>query len=142
MSKGSHMTEQENVKLIQDHFAAFGRGDLEQVLNMVAEEVDWQSPATRTERTEITWSKKRHSREQVAQFFQELDSAVQPERFEIVSITAQDDRVVIEGRNQGRVRSTGHTYEHEWVMVFTIQDGKIVRNRHYYDTADIVAAFQ
>ena len=27
------------------------------------------------------------------------------------------------------------------VMVFTIRDGMIVRHRHYYDTADMVAAF-
>jgi len=26
-------------------------------------------------------------------------------------------------------------------MVFTIRDGTIVRHRHYYDTADVVAAF-
>jgi hypothetical protein len=40
------------------------------------------------------------------------------------------------------VKSTGRTYEHDWVMVFTLRKGKIVRFRHYYDTADIVVAFR
>ncbi len=27
-------------------------------------------------------------------------------------------------------------------MIFTVLDGKIVRFRHYYDTADVLAAFR
>ena len=38
-------------------------------------------------------------------------------------------------------RSTGRSYEHDWAMVLTVQDGLIVRARHYYDTADVLAAF-
>jgi hypothetical protein len=61
---------------------------------------------------------------------------------ETLEFTAQGDRVVVEGRNRGSVRSTGCTYEHDWVMVFTVRGGKIVRHRHYYDTADILVAFR
>ena len=31
---------------------------------------------------------------------------------------------------------------HDWVMVFSLRDGKITRNDHYYDSADILAAFR
>jgi ketosteroid isomerase-like protein len=48
--------------------------------------------------------------------------------------------VVVEGRNKGTVLATGETYDHEWVMVFTIRDGKVVRFRDFYDPADIEAA--
>jgi len=50
--------------------------------------------------------------------------------------------VVIEGRNRGIARITGRTYEHDWVMIFTLCNGKIVRFRHYYDTADVLVAFR
>lgn len=53
---------------------------------------------------------------------------------------AAGDRVVTEGRNRNTARATGRAYEHEWVMVFTIRDGKIARFRHYYDPADITHA--
>jgi len=136
------MNEHENVQLIKEHFAAFGRGDVGGALALVAEDVDWQSPVTRSYPVEITWAIPRHTREQVAQFFQELAEKVQPEQMDIVTIVAQGESVVVEGRNRGRVRATGRSYEHDWVMLFTIRDGKIVRHRHYYDTSDIVEAFR
>jgi len=135
-------SEEENVQVVQQLFAAFGQGNIAAVLQMLAEDVDYQSPVTRTEPVEISWAKPRHSREEVALHFKELAEKVQPEPFEQLEFTAQGDRVVVEGRNRGTVRSTGRTYEHDWVMVFTLRDGKIVRYRHYYDTADIIAAFR
>lgn len=59
-----------------------------------------------------------------------------------MEFTAQGNRVVVEGRNRGTARTTGRTYEHDWVLIFTLDDGKVVRFRHYYDTADVSAAFK
>jgi len=136
------MEEHNNIQLIQEHFAAFGRGDLQSALNMVADTVDWQSPVTRNRPAEITWAAPCHSREEVKQFFQDLSEKVQPEKFEITGFIAQDDKVVVEGHNRGKIKSTGKSYEHDWVMVFTLRDGQIVNHRHYYDTADVTIAFQ
>ena len=136
------MNEQENVRVVQQMFDAFGQGDLPGVLNTLSDDVYWQSPVTRIESNEISWSKPRHNREEVAFFFKELFEKVQPERLEPLEFTAQGDRVIVEGKNRGTVRSTGRAYEHDWVMVFTLREGKIIRLLHYYDTADIVAAFR
>ncbi len=133
--------EQDNVQCVQRLYAAFGRGDLPAVMDMLAEDVDWQSPVTRSKHAELSWSRPRHGREQVAQFLEELAEKVHAEEFEDLEFTAQGDRVVVEGRNRGTVRSTGRNYEHDWVMVFTVRGGKIVRSRHYYDTADVAMAF-
>lgn len=54
----------------------------------------------------------------------------------------QEDRVVVEGKNCGTVHATGRTYDHDWVMLFTVRDKRIVRFRHYYDTADLVDALR
>lgn len=135
------MSEQENVQIVKQMFEAFGKGDILAVLNVLAEDVDWQSPARRTEPGEISWAKPRHSREEVTEFFKELAEKVQTEPMEVLEYTAQGDRVIAEGKNRGTVKSTGRTYEHEWVMVFTLSNSKIVRYRHYYDTADVLMAF-
>jgi len=134
------MEEHNNIQIINEHFAAFGRGDLQSALNMVADKVYWQSPVTRNRPAEITWAVPRHSREEVEQFFQELSEKVQPEKFEIIGFIAQGDKVVVEGSNKGKIKSTGKSYEHDWIMVFTLRDGKIISHRHYYDTADVVIA--
>ena len=134
--------EQENLKVVQEMFSAFGEGNIQAGLNIYSESVDFQSPVTRTGPPEITWAKPRHSREEVAEYFNELFRMVQPERLETIWFIAQDDRVVVEGKNRGTVKSTGRSYEHDWVMIFTVRDGEIVRFRHYYDTGDIVTAFR
>jgi ketosteroid isomerase-like protein len=66
---------------------------------------------------------------------------VQVEEMVVSVITAQNDRVVVEGRNRGKVTSTGKAYEHDWVMVFEVIGGKITKNMNYYDTADLEGAF-
>ena len=135
------MNEQENVQVVQKLFAAFGQANIPSALDILAEDVDWQSPVRRSPPSEISWAKPRHGRAEVANFFRELSEKMQIELMETLEFTAQGDRVVVEGRNRGRVRSTGRTYEHDWVMVFTVRGGKIVTHRHYYDTADILVAF-
>jgi ketosteroid isomerase-like protein len=136
------VSEQENVQVVQQMYAAFGQGNLPAVLETLAEDVDWQSPVTRTEPSEISWAQPRRGREQVGQYFGELLENVEPEQLEPLEFTVQGDRVVVEGRNRGRVRSTNRPYEHDWVMVFTLREGKIARFRHYYDTADVAVAFR
>jgi steroid delta-isomerase-like uncharacterized protein len=136
------MKEQENVQVVQKMFEGFGQRDLPAVLDTLAEDAYWQSPVTRAVSKQISWARPRHGREQVATFFKELFEKVQPERLEPLQFTAQDDRVIVEGKNRGTVKSTGKNYEHDWVMVFTLVDGKILKFKHYYDTADILVAFQ
>jgi len=136
------MSEEENVRVVQQMFAAIEQGNIPVALNILAEDVDWQSPVTRTKPRGISWAKPRHGREEVAKFFKELSEKMQIERMEVLEFTAHGDRVVVEGKNRGTVKTTGRTYEHDWVMVFTVRGGKIVRHRHYYDTADILVAFR
>jgi ketosteroid isomerase-like protein len=111
------------------------------VLDTLAEHVDWQSPVTRSKPQEVSWAEPRRSREEVATFFKDMLEKVQPEALEPLEFTTQDDRVAVEGKNRGIARSTGRPYEHDWVMLFTVRDGKIVRFRHYYDTSDVIVAF-
>jgi ketosteroid isomerase-like protein len=132
----------DNVAVVREFYATLERGDLPRVIEFVEEEVDWQSPVTRTHPPEIPWSSIRRTKQEVAAFFKELGQNVKPEGFELFKISAQDDRVVVEGKNRGTVRKTGRTYEHEWVMIFSIRDNKIIRFRHYYDTADLVGAIR
>jgi len=127
--------------VVRELFASLERGDLAGAIELIGEEVDWQSPVTRTHPPEIPWSRIRRTKQEVAEFFKELGQKVRPEGFKLFQITAQDDRVVVEGQNRGTVQGTDRKYEHDWVMIFSVRDGKIVRLRHYYDTSDLVGFF-
>src|SRR5512143_4123687 len=101
----------DNIAVVHELFAALGRGDLAGVVQLVGEEVDWQSPVSRTHRPEIPWSRVRRTRQEVADYFKELGQNVRPEAFTLRQTTVQDDRVVVEGQNKGTVHKTGRTYE-------------------------------
>lgn len=133
---------EENIKVVKRLFEAFGKGDIQGALNTFAENVDFQSPVTCHAHPEMSWAKPRYSRGEVAAFFKELAEKTQVRSMEPREFTAQGDRVIVEGKNTGIVKSTGRSYEHDWVMVFTIRDGKIIKHRHYYDTADVLVAFR
>jgi uncharacterized protein len=129
----------DNIRLIHEQFAAFGRGDLPAALSQMSEDVEWQAPVS-GHPDALPWGGRRLGRKAVADYFRLLGGTVRPQPFEGLVFTASGDRVVVEGRNAGTVLSNGKRYEHEWVMVFTVRRGQIVRFRHYYDPADISEA--
>lgn len=130
-----------NIKTVKDLFSALSQGDIPTVLNYLDNAIDWQSPATKTTLKEISWSKERRGCDQVKAFFSELRDKIRMDDMSYSSIVATDDRVVIEGTTRGSVISTGCFYRSDWVMAFTLRNGKIIRFRHYYDSADVAAAF-
>jgi len=136
------MDEENNIKLIEKLFQVLGKGDIPQALELFNDDVEFQSPVTRVLHKHISWAEKRTCMKEVASFFKELNEKVIAEKMEVLSTTAQNNNVIVEGKNAGIVRSTGRRYEHDWIMTFTISDGKITRNMHYYDTVDISQAFE
>jgi ketosteroid isomerase-like protein len=117
---------------------SFGRGDIGYVIDAHAEDVVSESPVSRT--STLPWAGTRTGRRELVEYFETMAAHVRPEAFHAVVFTASGDRVVVEGSNAGTVLATGERYDHDWVMVFTIRDGKVVRFRHFYDTGDIEAA--
>jgi uncharacterized protein len=135
------MDEQRNIEIVQKLFAAIGRGDMVMAMELIDDQVEWQSPVTKSDHVGITWYRPRYSRDDVLCFFRELSQNASVGPFEDLKFIAQNDYVVVEGKNHGSGIATGRFYEHNWVMVFVLRNGKIVESRHYYDTADIEPAF-
>ena len=135
------MKEKENVKIVKQMFETVEMGNIPDALDMFAEDIYWQSPVTQTGSKDLSWFKPRHGRTEVAEFFKELRDKVITDKFEFVDFTAQGDKVVVEGNNSGTVISTGKVYEHDWVMIFQLEDKKIIKYQHYYDTNDLIKYF-
>ena len=127
-----------DVEFIEDLFTAFGRGDIGYVIDAHAEDVVMESPVSRT--STLPWAGTRTGRRELVEYFETMAAHVRPEAFRDVVFTASGDRVVVEGSNSGTVAATGQRYDHDWVMVFTVRDGKVVRFRHFYDPGDIEVA--
>jgi ketosteroid isomerase-like protein len=117
-------------------FGAFGRGDLQRVLNLLTDDVEWRLAGP----TQVTYAGIHRGRQTVADFFKLIGQTTEFEQFEPQEYIAQGDKVVVLGHERQRVKTTGEVGENDWAMVFTVRDGKIARFRNYEDTAAVAAA--
>ena len=132
------MSEQDNMRIIQQAYGAFGRGDLPGLLALLTEDIEWQHP----EIENVPWAISVRGKDGVSGFFAAIGKAADIDKFEPLHFIAQGDRVIVLGRESVRVRSTKRPYSTEWAHSFTLRDGKISAFREYTDTNRIAAAFR
>jgi ketosteroid isomerase-like protein len=121
----------------QQAYAAFQRADVPAILSLLADDAEWIIPTI----ANVPFSGARRGRAQVGEFFATLAQQQEAVRFEPRDFVAGDDRVVALGSYEWKVRGTGRTWRSDFVHVFTVRDGKIVRFQEYTDTAAAAAAF-
>jgi uncharacterized protein len=129
------MNEQENLRIVQEGYTAFGRGDIATALSSYADDVDWAMPGSPDV---VPYAGRRRGREQVAQFY---STFAQTEDVELQDFIAQGDKVLVLGHYKGRVKSTGRSYTKDFIHVVTLRDGKVVKFREYVASDDMHAAF-
>jgi uncharacterized protein len=132
------MSEQQNTQLVQQAYAAFKRGDINGVLNIMADDVVWFLPGPPDI---IPVTGQRRGKNQVAQFFAKLSETQEPEEFEPKQFIAQGDTVVSLGHYRWKVKATGRRFESDFAHVFTIRNGKVTNFHEYFDTNAGVAAY-
>ena len=132
------MSEQENVRIVEQGYEAFRRGDIPAVLNLMAESVEWETPGGDA----IPHAGTRRGQAGVAEFFQILDETEEVQQFEPRTMLSQGEIVVALGHYRARVKSTGRVVGCDWVHVFTVRDGRITKFQEFYDTAAVASAYQ
>jgi ketosteroid isomerase-like protein len=132
------MSEQ-NVQIVQQMYVALGQGNLPALLGLLAEDVEWFVAGPPEE---MPLAGMRHGRDQVAQIFMIMGESLELQQFHPQEFVAQDDQVVVLGHTLGRVKSTNHLVNYDWVHIYTFHDGKATKFREYFDTATVAAAFR
>lgn len=131
------MSAEANKRAVQSIFEAFGRADIPGVLAHVAEDVTWKAPGPDV----VTYFGDRRGHAGATEFFVQLGTSVDFEQFEPSAFVAEGDKVVVLGRERGRVKGTGKTFDNEWALVFTFGGGKVTGFQCYENTAAIAEAF-
>lgn len=132
------MAENENIRIIKDAYAAFGRGDIPALLAMLTNDVKWYLPGPSSVPAAGTYV----GPAQVAEFFTKLGQSDEVLAFEPRSYFADGNTVVVIGRYSARVRATGRTTDFEWVHVFTMRDACVAGWEEFYDTLEVSKAYQ
>jgi len=129
------MSEQQNLDIVRQGYAAFGRGDIQGLLNLLDPQVTWTTPGG----ADVPFSGTRRGHAAVGEFFATLANTLDITRFEPKDFLAQGDKVVVLGDDTSIVKATGKSVDHRWVHVHTVRDGKIVSFEEIGDMSAVAA---
>ena len=131
------MTIEENVQIVKDFFAAMGGYNRQDLLALVAEDIEWIIPGE-------DWPLAGTHRGQVelAAVLQNASEEVEMTYPEPPEFVAQRDRVLVVGVATGKIKATNKSFKEYWVFDITVRDRKVTRIREYIDTQALARASQ
>jgi ketosteroid isomerase-like protein len=122
------MSESQNVEIVNEIFAAFGRGDVPFMISKLEPDIHWFSYFDPI----VPWGGDFSGKERVGEFFKAHDS-VEVLGFEPTEFVAQGDTVVALGFFSCRAKSTGKSATSKWVFIFKFRNGLVYSYEQFHD---------
>jgi ketosteroid isomerase-like protein len=133
------MQETENTKVVQDAYAAFGRGDVQGILDRLDDGIVWKGVYGAG--PHVPTSGERRGKAQVGEFFKQVAQNVNFSRFQPNEFVATGDKVVALGHYTATT-PLGKTFDSDFAMVFTVRNGKVTEFQEFTDSAAVNAAYE
>ena len=131
---GASGGSQENVDLVRRAYERFNAGDVEGVLHLCDDELEFRDlPALPGSGVFI-------GHDAFRGWFAQMVDAFDALRFDVDDLIDAGERVVVMSHATGRGKGSGATVETHFSTVWTVHDGKAVRIVNYNDHADALAA--
>jgi ketosteroid isomerase-like protein len=127
-----------NIALIQNIYAAFGRGDVAGLIAGLTPDIDWQTVGAGPYPT----FGPRKGQAAVQQFLVDVAQNEEFSDFTPREFYAAEDKVFVIGTYAGKIKKTGKPFGGEWVHVFTVKGGKVSKFREHTDTAQFVDGYR
>src|SRR4051795_85118 len=102
------MSETQNTTIVQNAYAAFGRGDISALLGYMTEDIHWQ-PVIGT-LNHVPFSGERKGKAAVAEFFRQGAESEDFQQFEPREFVAQGNTVVALGHYRAVTKKNGRTF--------------------------------
>ncbi|MEJ8567018.1 c-type cytochrome [Elongatibacter sediminis] len=137
-SSSAQSSESDPAAVVQELYKAFGENDLQEILSLVHPEVAWvfHGPEHR-----IPYAGTFKGRAGVEQFFTLIAETIAVQAIGQRHYSVEDDVVSVLGWERAVHRRTGGEYQADWVHVFTVRDGLIVRFEEITDSGELIEAF-
>src|SRR5271166_5471378 len=129
------MSIEENVQTVKDFFAALGSYNKQNLLALVAEDIEWIIPG---EDWPLAGTHRGHA--ELAAVLQKASEEVETSFPEPPEFVAQGDRVLVVGVATGRIKATNKPFKDDWVFAITVRNGKLTNIREYIDTQALARA--
>ncbi|WP_308011877.1 nuclear transport factor 2 family protein [Actinacidiphila acidipaludis] len=125
-------------EIVQGFFTAFGSGDLDSLLALFADEVDWDVPGAPS----VPWTGRRTTKAELAEFFAVAGQEVAAtEEFAVDTVVAQGVTAVALGRFTHVIRRTGKKFSSQFALHVTVADGRITLYHMFEDGHAAAEAF-
>jgi uncharacterized protein len=131
------MSIEENVQIVKDFFAAMGGDNKQDLLALVAKDIEWIIPG---EDWPLAGTHRGHA--ELAAVLQKASEEVEMTYPEPPEFVAQGDRVLVVGVATGKIKATNKPFKDDWVFDITVRDGKVTNIREYIDTQALARASQ
>ena len=134
------MSTQDNIKTAQQLYAAFDRGDIDAIINVLAEDVEW---GWETVATEVPWLGIVKGRAAVRGFFDVIAKELDIHLFQRKEFIGSGNLVAVTYQFESTVKKTGKKVAEEGMHRWTFnQGGKVTAYRGFSDTAAHLAAWR
>lgn len=124
----------QNVQIVKDMYAAFGRGDIPAILGKLADDVVWEFEGP----SSISFTGIRRGVPEASGFFTGIDREHADPQLEIQSVIGSGDEVAAFGRYAATMKATGKRVTSPLAHYWKFRDGKVVRYINHIDTAAFV----
>ena len=132
------MQETQNTKLVRDAYSAFGRGDVQGILDRLDDGIVWKGVYGAG--VHVPTSGERRGKAQVGEFFKQVAQNVNFSRFEPKEFIATGDKVVALGHYTATTPMK-KSFDSDFAMVFTLRNGLVTRFQEFCNSAAINAAY-
>jgi ketosteroid isomerase-like protein len=126
-----------NIKLVQDAYAAFGRGDIPACVAMFTPDGAIGIVGRRQDAPFFGM----FGGKDIPEFFKQLDAAHAIGKFEPQRFLAAEDKVFVWGRYTWTMRNSGVSDTTSWFHEITVRDGKMAEWLGHNDTAMLAVAY-
>jgi uncharacterized protein len=131
------MSTQDNVRIVKNFFAAMGSYNKQDLLALVAEDIEWIIPG---EDWPLAGTHRGHA--ELAAVLQKASEEVEMTYPKPPEFVAQGHRVLVVGVATGKIKATNRAFKDDWVFAITVQNGKVTKIREYIDTQALARASQ
>ena len=132
------MSTVQNIETVKELYAAFGRGDVQAILDRLTDDVDWSTDAAIAS---APWYGARRGKAEVPSFFEGIARTGPVTEFTLVSIAGNDDGDVHAFiRYAFTVAATGKDVAMNLHHYWRFRDGMVCYVRASEDTALVAAA--
>jgi uncharacterized protein len=132
------MSESENIQLLRDLYGAFHTRNVDRILEIFDEDMEWNAPVAEG----IPWGGTYRGHEGVMTFFKRLmgmiDASVDPDEY-----VDGGEYIAAVGYSGGTVRGgSGEEFRVPAVHIWQFRDGKIVKGRAIFDVPQMRAVLE